>query len=201
MPEMRPSAIVTHGRRGACLDCKKCLIYRSQTSAAKIITHRFIVCPSCGKGEKPIDHLVPGTNAGPWYCDLCGRGLMVDVHADGTLSRRYYSRSERRVNQLVLLRIPPCEKPIYLLVKGMRFETDGKVESDEDREGHKRYFYEEHTCPTNYLHDVVAVMVDGDSDPHGLAEYVTAIDRPAAFDGKKLIEEMAATEEGQVKPC
>lgn len=39
---------------------------------------------------------------------------------------------------------------------------------------HNEYFYNEHTCPTNYL-QVEAVCIDGNMDPHGVFEFVRTV--------------------------
>ena len=37
----------------------------------------------------------------------------------------------------------------------------------------EEYFYNEHTCPTNYMTEVVKVISeDGNEDPHGIFAYV-----------------------------
>ena len=33
-------------------------------------------------------------------------------------------------------------------------------------------FFEQHDCPENFLKDVRAVYLDGESDPHGLFDFV-----------------------------
>ena len=44
----------------------------------------------------------------------------------------------------------------------------------------ERYFFEEHSCPTNWLRDCVTVIEDGDPDPHGFMEFVRSV--PIALD-------------------
>ena len=39
---------------------------------------------------------------------------------------------------------------------------------------HAQYFYEEHTCPTNWLR-IPMISVAGNHDPHGLFEFVDAV--------------------------
>ena len=38
----------------------------------------------------------------------------------------------------------------------------------------RRFFYNSHSCPTNYVR-VRAICVDGDMDPHGIFEYVRSV--------------------------
>ena len=43
---------------------------------------------------------------------------------------------------------------------------------------HHEYYYNEHTCPTNYMRNVVAVidLKHQDQDPHGIFEYIATLD-------------------------
>jgi hypothetical protein len=55
------------------------------------------------------------------------------------------------------------------VIEGMYFNGEFDIDN-------KRYFYEEHTCPTNYLGvEMVVDLNDGDTDPHGIFEFVGAI--------------------------
>jgi hypothetical protein len=45
-----------------------------------------------------------------------------------------------------------------------------------------RYFYNEHTCPTNWIGDVELISDDGDVDPHGFMKVVRIVDDPALPD-------------------
>ena len=70
---------------------------------------------------------------------------------------------------------------IYLIVNGYG-----------DKE-HDQYFYNEHTCPTNYMGDVEAVIYEKDADPHGVFEWVATIDKPEDWDyGPEEFEEWCA---------
>lgn len=66
---------------------------------------------------------------------------------------------------LVLLKIGD----VYFVIEGMA--TNDKADPNE----HEEYYYTEHTCPTNYIKGVEAIVQDGDFDPHGCFEYVRSI--------------------------
>lgn len=114
-------------------------------------------------GHYRISHLDVGDTFGPWYCDAsrCGyafSGVITEYGADVT------REDSRRVYTTVTLR---AERPFTLIVRGMRFEPDSAPED------HQRYFYEEHTCPTNLLSDIVRFIDEtGNEDPHGIFTYV-----------------------------
>lgn len=72
-----------------------------------------------------------------------------------------------------VVRINPEDKPIYLVIEAF---------SPDDPET-TAYWYDEGTCPTNVLKlNCEKIIVGGDTDPHGLFEYVRTIARPEFLD-------------------
>ena len=132
-------------------------------------TTTYAVCPSCGADAGIVDHLLGMTIQTSWYCDACGQRYHLDFVNGGVEITVALGRKITTVNLLVLR---PQNKPVYFVVEGMRFEEGRDNESVEER---ARYFYEEHSCPTNWLQPNV-VYFDGDSDPHGLIEFVATRD-------------------------
>lgn len=76
---------------------------------------------------------------------------------------------------LVLLKIEQTARPLYFVIRAPRGEHNNP-ESD-------AYFFDEGTCPTNWMRDVVAVISGGDEDPHGFATFVRRIQPPPGMDG------------------
>lgn len=73
---------------------------------------------------------------------------------------------------LVLLRLFQRDgSPVYFVVQGLGTLGDGESDLDDE------YFYDEHTCPTNYI-PIEAVMTPEDDDPHGAFEYVRSVWMP-----------------------
>jgi len=71
---------------------------------------------------------------------------------------------------------------VRIVVEGMGFQKDGEPlivgENDE-------YFYDEATCPSNYLG--VPIFVGEDGDPHGVFSHVETVVKPSPdFDSKIL---------------
>lgn len=95
---------------------------------------------------------------------------------------------------LVLLAIDTAEGvPVYFIVEGLAGTGDIK-----EMEEHERYFYEEHTCPTNFVgphgkdsegYGVVALYHGGDRDPHGVFRYVRAVWMPRRYVNAKSLAE------------
>lgn len=148
--------------------------------ARYFVTKRFIACPECNKAEHWIDHILDGQHFsfGPWYCHNCGYGFVGSV-VNGEVHLEYHGHIRKVIDTV---RLVPQSSPIILKVNGIIFE--GRDASPEEcLESNKRFFYEEHQCPTNILHDTEDVIIDGDDDVHGLFEYVgTEIIKPVGHD-------------------
>lgn len=138
----------------------------------KLKTKRYFTCIKGCDHEFFVEHLLDGTcssrTAGPWYCDVCGLGHNIEILGNGEISVTASSKGQMRT-QYVLLELPPQKESIFFEVEGMRFEAD----IDED---HDRYYYEEHTCPTNWFRKVLEVSIGKDGDPHGLWKHVRTYD-------------------------
>lgn len=138
-----------------------------------------VACPNCGEPAGSVTHLLEERGPrhfGPWYCDECGRGYSGEIQADGGIELRLEDKMlVRTLDHLVL---PPQTRPVHFLVEGMDFvDAKGNRRTAEE----KRFFYEEHSCPTNYVRCEV-IAVDGDRDPHGLFKYVGTSDLPKDYD-------------------
>jgi hypothetical protein len=149
-------------------------------------TKRYFRCPNGCDHKFYVEHLfesmkkdnVPSTKAGPWHCDVCRKGWFLTLQFDGALALELCKTEY--TTAWVTLEIPANNPhPIRFRVRHKYVEVNKPF--DEAIE-HHRYFYEEHTCPTNWLQDVVEVEVDGDCDPHGLARYVSSQHVLAAVD-------------------
>lgn len=134
-----------------------------------------IVCPNCGNADGfACGHILSGEERrefGPWFCDGCGYSIRGRKTADGI---EIEPTSERKIRTVDVLMLPPQETPVYFVVEGARYEGQ-RHGGDTPEAEHKRFYYEEHSCPTNWLEPVM-VYHDGDSDPHGLIEFVATRD-------------------------
>lgn len=79
-------------------------------------------------------------------------------------STHEFHKSLRQI--LVLLKYHEA----FIVVKGLHSWPATMEELLQDKE----YFYNEHTCPTNFL-DVELICENGDTDPHGIFEFVDAV--------------------------
>lgn len=130
-------------------------------------TKTYAVCPSCKEDAGTVDHLLGQEVKTSWYCDHCGQQYQLEFFKDG---RVLISLDKgKKITTYDVLVLEPQAKPLYFIVEGMRFEP-----GDDD----PRYFYEEHSCPTNWLRPEM-VYHDGDADPHGVIKFVARRDASA----------------------
>lgn len=132
-------------------------------------------CQECGETEKSYAHLFVGQRFGPWYCDNCGLGVYGVVLEDGVELKKV---KDRKVNTLVLLKLNVPNTDIHIVVRGMDFSEDGTVDYSDDSS--TEYYYNEHTCPWNYLR--LPIKDGDDTDPHGLFVFQEKVLMPKGYD-------------------
>lgn len=98
--------------------------------------------------------------------------VTIERDADATFTSR----------QMVLLKIEAKDGPVFFVMDHPRYHHRGETEGEDERQASTAYFFEEHSCPTNWLSECVAVIDGGDCDPHGFLEFVRAADVPDDFD-------------------
>lgn len=77
---------------------------------------------------------------------------------------------------LCLLKFNGKDGPTYFVMKD---EMDlRETDTDERIAELRKFFYEEHSCPTNWLSRCIMVAQDGDTDPHGFLEFVRFVRVP-----------------------
>jgi hypothetical protein len=140
---------------------------------AQTISHQYILCPNCNKSEHRIDHLKVGTEFGPWACDdeKCGiyfNGIRTEDGATLTVTDD--------THRAVFIELQYCDDPnLKIIVSGMESSRGCDKNWWIEYPGHHEYYYNEHTCPTNFLLGVEQVDYKGDIDPHGVFEFVRVL--------------------------
>lgn len=138
---------------------------------SEIFTTRFVKCPNGCDHKFQIDHLLTeNRKAGPWYCDLCYQGFNIEtINGEVFLTEKQPTESDdgKSYPSWVILEIPPQKESIVLKVKGI-YHKEGSINSND------KFHYEENTCPVNYFKYTENVFLGDDSDPHGLANYITS---------------------------
>lgn len=136
-------------------------------------TKVYVDCPSCNRRAGRIDHLFDrltnnqSVSFGDWYCDNCGCAYSGVLHTENTVELKI-SEGKQRTGTYDLLVIKPRSHPLYIVVKSNLYDWDRTGEG-------KAYWYDEHTCPTNWTRDIKALICREDPDPHGVAEFVTFV--------------------------
>jgi hypothetical protein len=125
---------------------------------------RYIRCPGCNGSDFSVSHLAIGVNT-RWSCDKCGCCFRLEVVSHDRVDCEVI-QGERTEKTRVTLQ---SDGPMTIVVEGMRSVDDAAPLPLGDGD---EYFYNEHTCPTNYLRVLKVVAPDGDEDPHGIFSYV-----------------------------
>lgn len=80
------------------------------------------------------------------------------------------------LNLLVMAKELTGANDVYIMVRGAcSCDENGILDTS-----NKEYFYSEHTCPWNFLG--FPIMVNGDSDFHGVFKWVASIPLPDDYD-------------------
>lgn len=153
---------------------------------AQIKTKKFIICPGCNIGESSIQHLLDDSKRthfdGEWYCDRCGCSYKFTI--DGGKVFAEVNPAKWKKPALTLLKLVP-KNTVYAVVEDAIYDyaPDG---------GNKRYYYEEHTCPTNVLPNI-EYLLDGDNtDPHGIWQFCAIVENPTGeLDSNLTAEDLA----------
>lgn len=155
---------------------------------AKIVTKKFFECPACGDHEFQIEHLKDSSSSNwTWQCHSCVSDISFKLVEDGEIEITNIKAPPKGKEHLLILLKPVFQDPkakdkVYLILeeRNMRHETD-----IDELQRSQRYYYNEHTCPGNYLGG--ATVLEGtDDDPHGIFEFVETIYRPVDFDSNYL---------------
>lgn len=141
-----------------------------------IETHQFAQCAHCDFNLGCIDNLINKISFETcWYCDKCGKQTDLKF-SNGKLETRQFEGLARKEIAVFL----KCGK-VGLIVRGADYGRgyDNII-----------YYYNEHTCPTNYITNVVKILdlENFDTDPHGIFEFVSAVPWDDKFDSDNLLE-------------
>lgn len=144
----------------------------TSTRARGLVTQLFLVCPNCGERKERVDHIAVGRSAGPWACGFCHRYYRFVRTGPETVEVEQLEQRETPVTVTLRSRTVP---PITLKLHTWKY-GHSQEDSAEEYAEHQRYFYNEHTCPTNFMRNVEKIVFEGDEDPHGVFEFVSVED-------------------------
>lgn len=78
--------------------------------------------------------------------------------------------------RLVLMKLEASDRNVFFVIEQPKYHHHDLPDHTPDND---RYFYEQHSCPTNWFENIVAVIENDDDDPHGFLKFIRAIDAPA----------------------
>lgn len=136
---------------------------------------RVVECPVCQEHEFTIEHLFGDLQGREccWSCDQCSTRFSFLVKDDVFTMEKI---APDHMRSLVLLQ-SLVDPKLHVVTKGFtRLADTGDKPPYEETADNKRYYYEEHTCPTNFMRGVERIIYDGDFDPHGIFKYVRHVD-------------------------
>jgi hypothetical protein len=156
----------------------------NQPAAFTIKTH--VNCPNCHEPGSSIDHLKPDSHAGPWYCKECGFGFKIDIAQDGVPT--VTPIKDKSAPTVVLLKLTEKvgDREVYFVIYGTMHCENGVRPSLDELNGHHQFLYEEHTCPTNWMTGVEALVWGDNTDPHALIEHVQSVYLPTVSELKAM---------------
>jgi len=129
----------------------------------KIETITKAICPHCNEPDSTIDHLLGSNQETKWYCDACGGRYSLTFSESGC---DVSPLREWRINLAVVL----MHNNIFVVVEGAAYAKDDPSNYDASN---LRYFYDEHTCPVNWMGvECLYDAENNDTDPHGLFRFL-----------------------------
>lgn len=129
-----------------------------QLKPAKLISKRYLVCPNCNEKEHLVEHILERKGSfGPWYCD-CGVKISGSF-VNGEIQVKTEPDDREKCTSLLIYRY---SDPLFLVVDDHIHNS-----KDEDWLEKIKYYYHEHTCPTNILRNTETMYVGDNSDCHG----------------------------------
>jgi len=134
-------------------------------------THLYVSCPGCIKGSSRADQLHTGFKT-TWSCSKCQVEFSIERISEFDFETFVTSRK----NTPVTVTLQSITEPKITLKLNTWKYAHSQNDTTEDYRDHQQYFYDLHTCPTNWTRDIVQIEFEGDKDPHGVFEFVSVED-------------------------
>jgi hypothetical protein len=122
-------------------------------------------------GEWRVGQVSPGATV-DWSCNECR--VCFHIQRLDAYNFRIESTGMKDLPITVTLRSKTVP-PITLKLNAWKY-PDSQHDTKEEFEEHERYYFNEHTCPTNYMSQIEQIEIEGDIDPHGVFEFVSVED-------------------------
>lgn len=132
----------------------------------------YVPCPSCIEGSTRADQL-PINQSANWTCNDCRKSFYIKRLSETDFET--YSIAGKKDTPVVITLESVTEPKITLKLNTWKYSYS-QNDTKEEYDHHSRYFYDEHTCPTNWVHEIIEIIFEGDHDPHGVFRFVSAED-------------------------
>ncbi len=135
-------------------------------------TRLYVPCINCTDGSWWWNNLAVGQEV-QWACDSCRASFKIkQVGADSFAVTLLPSKKDTPITvTLESVTIPK----ITLKLNAWKY-AHSQNETKEEYESHTEYYYNEHTCPTNWTRQIEQIIFEGDTDPHGVFQFVSVED-------------------------
>lgn len=160
-----------------------------------VIVKRFVNCPKCNMHEFGLHNLDNNEHFKdkPYEstCPICATSFSFQLDQNQRADFPQIGQAGQAVlwKEIPLLDWRPhlvhlvsdhAENPIHLVLRAGRHASHKPSDN--------MYFYNEHTCPINWMKEVKFVAKSGEVDPHGAFRFVKAIDLKDALERIKSNE-------------
>lgn len=134
----------------------------------------YMICPACQAGDWRVDHLVTGFKT-RWSCHECHVYFDIERTGPNSFDFTQVVGAEGIETPETVTLVSCTNPPITLKLNTWKYGHSQKYSVAEHREN-QRYFYDQHTCPTNWVSQIEAIIFEGDDDPHGVFKFVSVED-------------------------
>lgn len=146
-----------------------------------VVTSHHLTCLKCGESVGTIDHQLENLKVGhvrvvgPWFHNPdveCREGVEAKIErvseSDYNVLTKQAIHQRTWENCSVLIELPPQKHSVFFALR-TRCHMDPKTPGVYPD---STYYYNEHTCPVNWLGEVNQVYINAEEDPHGMFRYV-----------------------------
>lgn len=147
---------------------------------SNIYKREYLICPHCnGESDCRIDHLYK-TNPnfesdgyGGWQCHLCHKPIGFRIKNSSEIETWKSTRVKQEwYPALALLKL----NDVYFIFNYEIYKPNAEIKTNDKIQYNAEYFFEEHSCPTNWILKCIMIVKDGDIDPHGYMKFIRVIE-------------------------
>lgn len=138
-------------------------------------TKHHVTCPNCNNHRWSVGHMLHRKKSWEWSCDECYSQFDFNCVDDGIELTQVPTTSISGAALVKYCGNTIQDQLFFIVEVYFSFDKEGKL--DPDWEDNKRYYIQQHTCPTNLI-SCQAIIHNGDTDPHGVVQYVRSAPYP-----------------------